>query len=124
MQEQNNHMAVVVDEYGVTVGIVTIEDVAEELLGSISEAPDRPNIQQLGSGRWRLVGSLPVEDLATELGMEIPEGEWNTAAGMMLGVAGQLLTRGSTVEVDGYRMTVQDLKRRRITSIDVRAPSV
>jgi CBS domain containing-hemolysin-like protein len=43
---------------------------------------------------------------------------------MMLGVAGQLLTRGSTVEVDGYRMTVQDLKRRRITSIDVRAPSV
>ena len=124
MQEQNNHMAVVVDEYGVTVGIVTIEDVAEELLGSISEAPDRPNIQQLGPGRWRLVGSLPVEDLATELGMEIPEGEWNTAAGMMLGVAGQLLTRGSTVEVDGYRMTVQDLKRRRIITIDVRAPSV
>lgn len=124
MQEQNNHMAVVVDEYGVTVGIVTIEDVVEELLGSISEAPDRPNIQQLGPGRWRLVGSLPVEDLATELGMEIPEGEWNTAAGMMLGVAGQLLTRGSTVEVDGYRMTVQDLKRRRIITIDVRAPSV
>jgi len=120
MQEQNNHMAVVVDEYGVTVGIVTIEDVAEELLGSISDEPARPDLQQTRPGRWEIAGSLPVEDLASELGMEIPEGEWNTAAGLMLGVAGRLLRPGSTVEVDGFEMKVETVRRRRITRISIR----
>lgn len=120
MQEQNNHMAVVVDEYGVTVGIVTIEDVAEELLGSISDQPARPDLRQVGQGRWDIAGSLPVEDLATELGIEIPEGEWNTAAGLMLGLAGRLLRPGSTVEVDGFEMRVEAVRRRRITRIAIR----
>lgn len=122
MQEQNNHMAVVVDEYGVTVGIVTVEDVAEELLGSISDEPAKPDLERVGRGRWLAAGSLPVEDLATELGMEIPEGEWNTAAGLMLGVAGSLLERGSVVEVGGYEMEVERVRRRRITRIAIRAP--
>jgi CBS domain containing-hemolysin-like protein len=119
MQEQNNHMAVVVDEYGVTVGIVTIEDVAEELLGSISDEPARPDLRTVGPGRWDIAGSLPVEDLASELGMEIPEGEWNTAAGLMLGVAGRLLRPGSTVEVDGFELRVDAVRRRRITRISI-----
>ena len=120
MQEQNNHMAVVVDEYGVTVGIVTIEDVAEELLGSISDEPARPDLRQVGPGHWDIAGSLPVEDLAAELGVEIPEGEWNTAAGLMLGVAGRLLRPGATVDVDGYEMKVETVRRRRITRISIR----
>lgn len=122
MQEQNNHMAVVVDEYGVTVGIVTIEDVAEELLGSISDDPARPDFRHVGPGRWDVAGSLPVEDLAAELGMEIPDGEWNTAAGLMLGVAGRLLRPGASVEVDGFEMKVQTVRRRRITRISIRRP--
>ncbi|HEX6286377.1 MAG TPA: hemolysin family protein, partial [Acidimicrobiia bacterium] len=120
MQEQNNHMAVVVDEYGVTVGIVTIEDVAEELLGSISDEPARPDLRQVGPGQWDIAGSLPVEDLAAELGVPIPEGEWNTAAGLMLGVAGRLLRPGATVNVDGYEMKVETVRRRRITRISIR----
>ena len=123
MQEQNNHMAVVVDEYGVTVGIVTIEDVAEELLGSISDEPARPDLRQVGPGHWDVAGSLPVEDLGAELGMEIPEGEWNTAAGLMLGVAGRLLKPGATVDVDGFEMKVEIVRRRRITRISVRRPT-
>lgn len=120
MQEQNNHMAVVVDEYGVTVGIVTIEDVAEELLGSISDEPARPDLRQVGPGHWDIAGSLPVEDLAAELGVQIPEGEWNTAAGLMLGVAGRLLRPGATVNVDGHEMKVETVRRRRITRISIR----
>lgn len=123
MQEENNHMAVVVDEYGVTVGIVTIEDVASELMGSISDRPRGPDLERVGPGRWLVAGSLPVEDLATELGMEVPEGEWNTAAGLMLGIAGRLLGRGSTVEVGGYEMRVEKVRRRRITRIAIEAPS-
>ena len=123
MQTQQNHMAVVVDEYGVTVGLVTIEDVAEELIGSISEVPATPDFEDLGGGRWRIVGSLPVEDLTHELGMDVPEGDWNTAAGMMLGVAGRLLGPGASVVVDGFTMRVRTVRGRRITRIDIEGPS-
>lgn len=123
MQEQNNHMAIVVDEYGVTVGLVTVEDVAEELLGSISDEPTTPSLQSLGGGRWRASGSIPVEDLATALGMEVPDGEWNTAAGLMLGVSGTLLKPGSSVEVDKFVLTVEAVRGRRITSILIQGPS-
>lgn len=122
MQEQNNHMAIVVDEYGVTVGLVTVEDVAEELLGSISAEPAIPSLQHIGPGRWRASGSIPVEDLATELGISVPDGEWNTAAGLMLGVAGTLLKPGSSVDVDGFAFTVETVRGRRITSIKIERP--
>jgi putative hemolysin len=122
MQEQNNHMAVVVDEYGVTVGLVTIEDVAEELLGSISDEPATPTLEHVGKGRWRVAGSMPVEDLESELGMQVPEGEWNTAAGLMIGVAGSLLKPGSTVEIDVFTLTVETVRGRRITTILIDGP--
>lgn len=122
MQEQTNHMAVVVDEYGVTVGLVTIEDVAEELLGSISDEPATPSFEHIGKGRWRVSGSLPVEDLESELGMEVPDGDWNTAAGLMIGVAGSLLKAGSQVEVDVFTLTVETVSGRRITTIVIEGP--
>lgn len=123
MQDQQNNMAVVVDEYGVTVGLVTIEDVAEELVGSISDEPGTPDFEETGVGLWRVAGSLPVEDLAHEIGMDVPEGDWNTAAGLMLGVAGRLLAPGATVQVDGYTMRVRTVRGRRITRIEVERPS-
>ena len=122
MQQDSNNFAVVVDEFGATVGIVTIEDVAEELLGSISDEPVRPEIDEVDPGRWLVVGSVPVEDLTT-LGMTIPEGEWNTVAGLMLGVAGRLLREGESVEVDDYVMTAQVVSGRRIVNVEVVAPS-
>lgn len=122
MQEQKNHMAVVVDEYGVTVGLVTIEDVAEELLGSISDEPGTPALEQLEDGRWRVVGSLPVEDLEAELGLAVPEGDWNTVAGLMIGVAGELLEQGSAVVVDGFTLTAEAVRGRRIITIGIRSP--
>ncbi|MGH3649371.1 MAG: hemolysin family protein [Acidimicrobiia bacterium] len=119
MQEQDNHMAVVVDEYGVTVGIVTIEDVAEDLLGRISEGPGRPNLEQVGPDHWIVSGAVPVEDVVADLGLDLPEGEWNTVAGMMLGVAGKLLAPGSTVELDGHDFTVESVRGRRITRVSI-----
>ena len=121
MQDRSNTMAVVVDEYGVTVGLVTIEDVAEELLGSISEDETLPAVQALGDGRWLVAGSTPVEDLGHELGLELPRGEWNTVAGMMLGLAGEILSPGSQVEVGGYSFQVSSVRGRRITRVSIRA---
>ncbi|MDX1468684.1 MAG: hemolysin family protein [Acidimicrobiia bacterium] len=122
MQSTNTHVAIVVDEYGVTSGLVTVEDVAEELLGSISEEPREPDFQETGEGSWIVSGSLPVEDLE-RIGMDIPEGEWNTVAGLILGLAGRLLDIGESVEIDGYVLTVARVKRRRITRVSVKIAS-
>ena len=71
MQDQNNHLAVVVDEYGATAGLVTVEDVAEELLGTISDVDEPEELERIGEGKWRAPGSLPVEDLE-EIGIDLP----------------------------------------------------
>ena len=118
MQEQNNHLAVVVDEYGVTAGLVTVEDVAEELLGTISDEEEPAVLQELGDKRWRAPGALPVEDLE-EIGLDVPEGDWNTVAGLMIGVAGQLLSPGDDVEVDGYLLTADSVRRRRVVQVSI-----
>jgi len=120
MQDRSTTVAIVVDEYGVTVGLVTVEDVAEELLGSISEEESLPAVQAVGEGRWLVAGSVPVEDLGEELGVDLPRGEWNTVAGMMLGLAGEILAPGSGVEAGGYSFEVSSVRGRRITLVDVR----
>ncbi len=118
MQEQNNHLAIVVDEYGVTAGLVTVEDVAEELLGTISDVEEPEQLERVADGKWRAPGSLPVEDLE-EIGIDLPSGDWNTVAGLMIGVAGQLLSPGDAVEVDGYRLTADSVRRRRVTRVSI-----
>lgn len=117
MQENANHLAMVVDEYGVIVGLVTVEDVAEELLGSISDEPEDPGIEQVAGDRWLATGSLPVEDLAGALEVELPDGDWNTVAGMMMGITGELLSPGEYVDVSGHRLTVRSTRARRITKV-------
>lgn len=123
MQEQNNHMAMVIDEYGVTVGLVTIEDVAEALVGNIADATETTAIEEVGPGRWRVSGSVPIEDLAETLDMELPEGDWNTAAGLVLGVAGKLLEPTEKVRVGEFEFEVLSVKGRRITELGVESLS-
>ena len=118
MQEQNNHIAVVVDEYGVTAGLVTVEDVAEELVGTISDEEEPAELEKLADRKWRAPGSLPVEDLE-EIGLDVPEGDWNTVAGLMIGIAGQLLSPGDDVEVDGYLLTADAVRRRRVVQVSI-----
>lgn len=123
MQEKGTHLAMVVDEYGVTVGMVTIEDVAEELLGSISDEPEEPDIEQVAEGRWVASGALPIEDLAETLAVELPEGDWNTVAGMLIGMSGELLSVGEHIDVADHRVTVRRVEGRRITEVEVRRMS-
>ncbi|MDJ0958339.1 MAG: hemolysin family protein [Arenicellales bacterium] len=118
MQDQQIHLAIVVDEYGVTVGLVTIEDIAEELLGSISHEARSSRLEKVAENCWSAPGSMPVEDLA-DLDIIIPEGDWNTIAGMMVGKAGRLLSPGEQVEIDGFTLTVQSVRRRRITRVSI-----
>ena len=122
MQAHNNHLALVVDEYGVTVGLVTVEDVAAELLGTISDGHATEDLTTVGPSAWTAPGSLPVEDLES-LGVEPPEGDWNTVAGLMLGVSGRLLKTGDEVTIGDFILTAEAVTRRRVVRVGIRRSS-
>ncbi len=119
MQRERIHMAIVVDEHGGTAGLVTVEDVVEELFGDISADRDPPEIERVEVG-WEVDGAVPVEDLADLVGEpDALEGEWNTAAGLVLGHAGRLLETGDEVRVGSSVFTVIAMEGRRIDRLRV-----
>jgi putative hemolysin len=120
MQESGTHLALVVDEFGGTAGIVTLEDIAEELLGSLRAERVPEELVEVGEGRWSVAAWVPVEDLAYETGASLPEGDWNTVAGLVLALAGALPELGETVYTDGLELRVAGLRGRRITRVEVR----
>lgn len=119
MQATRNHLAVVVDEYGATAGLVTIEDIVEELVGSVSDDDTSAPVVELGPGRWSVDGLLPVEDLEALVGEPMPEGGWNTVAGLVMGVAGRVPGTGDEVEVAGLVIKVVKARRRRVVRLEV-----
>lgn len=118
MQRQNEHLAIVIDEHGATAGLVTIEDIAAEILGTITYDQPTNRLERDGPTSWSAPGSLPVEDLSA-IGMQPPDGEWNTLAGLLLGVAGKVLSRGDTVLIGPYLFTVKSVFRRRIRRVAI-----
>lgn len=115
MQTSGTHLAVIVDEFGGTAGLMTVEDIAEELLGVID---DEPPVQETDTG-WSIDASLPVEDLADLMEEELPEGEWNTAAGLLMGILGRVPVIGDEVSVAGHKLRVASTRGRRVTRIEV-----
>ena len=127
MQAETFHMAIVVDEYGGTAGLVTLEDLIEELVGEIVDEFDveEPMIEPLAGGDVRVNGRVPVDELNDVLGVELPEGDWDTVGGLIFNSLGHVPVEGETVEVDGHRLTVERVQGRRIArvSIDVGEPA-
>jgi putative hemolysin len=119
MQAAGRHLAIVVDEYGGTAGLVTVEDIAEELLGSISEDASASPVVEVGPGHWSVDGLAPVEDLDEVLRIDLPEGDWNTVAGLVMGLLGRMPRVGDEVTVDGVVLRVRSTRGRRISRVDV-----
>jgi putative hemolysin len=121
MRRDRAHMAIVVDEYGGTAGIVTLEDLVEELIGEIQDEYDleEPGPTKLLGGQVEVDGLLNLGEFAEQTGVNLPEGPYETVAGYVLAKLGELPGVGAEVEVNGYRLTVTQLDGRRIARVRV-----
>ena len=120
---QNNRMrlALVVDEYGTLVGLVSVEDLLEELCGDIPQeftVEIKPLIE-LNPGRWRIKATLPLEDLVEVLGKPFPPGEYDTVGGLILHLFGELPREGETVTFDLWEFKVLKMKGTRIMELEI-----
>src|SRR5215212_7748600 len=117
MQAQRIHIAIVVDEYGGFAGLVTIEDILEEIVGEIADEHDRfqrPEVEELADGSMRITARLPVEDLAELFDVELPEDDdVETVGGLLARELGRVPIEGSSAEVAGLRLVAESLGGRR-----------
>jgi CBS domain containing-hemolysin-like protein len=120
-QKNRVHLAMLLDEYGSVVGMVTLENVLEELVGPIQDEFDRepPQVTPLGDGVFEVEASCPLDVLAEQVGLEIPETEAETAGGLILDLLGRLAKTGDTVEISGHRLTVVRADPTRIRRIRI-----
>jgi putative hemolysin len=121
LQREKVHLAIVVDEFGSTVGLVTIEDLIEEIVGEIVDEHDveEPMITPVAGGGYLVNARLPVGDLGDLIGAELPEGEWDTVGGLLLGLAGQVPQVGEPFEVNGLVLAAEQVQGRRISRVRV-----
>jgi CBS domain containing-hemolysin-like protein len=121
MQAAKFHMSIVVDEYGSTVGLVTLEDLIEELVGEIVDEFDveEPVVETLPDGSVVVTARMAIDDVDDLLGTELPQEGWDTVGGLMLAVSGHVPQEGESVEVDGVRLVAQRVQGRRISRVRI-----
>src|SRR4051794_34380703 len=121
MQKDKFHMAIVVDEYGGTAGLVTLEDLIEELVGEIVDEFDveEPNIEPMPGGDVRVNGRMPIDEVNELTHAELPEGDWDTVAGFLFNLLGHVPTEGETVDFNGHRLRAEKVQGRRIGRVRI-----
>jgi len=117
-QSMRTQMAVVVDEYARTIGIVTVEDLVEELVGEIWDEtdPNTADVVHEPDGTIVIPGTYPFHDLV-DLNVELPDGDYTTVAGLVLDAMSRFPDPGESVEIDGWRITIRSVGRHRITLV-------
>jgi CBS domain containing-hemolysin-like protein len=115
-------MAVVVDEYGGSVGIITVEDLLEEIVGDIEDESDREKarVRRVGEREWIAVGHAEREHVEAAISLILPDGDFETVAGYILTITGRIPKIGEQVETDGYLLTVNKANERAIQEIHIR----
>lgn len=123
MQAETFHLAIVVDEYGGTAGLVSLEDLIEELVGEIVDEFDveEPMIEALGEGALRVNGKASLSSLEGLLGAKLPDGDWSTVGGLIFNTLGHVPETGETLEVGGHMLMVERVQGRRIARVRIEA---
>jgi CBS domain containing-hemolysin-like protein len=121
MQHDKFHIAIVVDEYGGTAGLVTLEDLIEELVGEIVDEFDveEPSMEALPGGAYRVNARMAVDEVNELLDAAFPEGDWDTIGGFFFNILGHVPTEGETIEHDGHRLTAEKVQGRRIGRVRI-----
>jgi CBS domain containing-hemolysin-like protein len=126
MQTEKFHMAIVVDEYGGTAGLVTMEDLLEEIVGEINDEYDlpEPEVERMPTGDLRVPGRTPIDEVNELLEVDLPQEEWDTVGGLVFNTLGHVPTEGECLQVDGLEFCAERIQGRRIVSVIIkRAPA-
>jgi putative hemolysin len=117
--------AIVVDEYGGTAGLVTLEDILEEVVGEIRDEFETEErlAQPIDERTWRVAAKMAITDFNTVAGLRIPDEHFDTVGGWVLDLFGRVPHRGESVEADGVRVTVETMHRTRVLQVLVRLPA-
>jgi putative hemolysin len=119
------HMVIVVDEYGGTSGLVTLEDLLEEFVGDIQDEHDheKPPYERRGEGVYMVEGTMRIDDLEEDLGVKLPEDEeYDTISGFVSTRLGRVPEVGESVEYDGVRITVEEADEKKIDRVRIEVP--
>jgi putative hemolysin len=121
MQRDKFHQAIVVDEYGGTSGLVTLEDLIEELVGEIEDEYDveEPPVEQFPDGDVRVTARMSIDQVNELVGADLPEGDWDTIGGLVYSLLGHVPTEGESVDSDGHRLTAERVQGRRIGRVRI-----
>jgi CBS domain containing-hemolysin-like protein len=119
MQQEKSHIAMVTDEYGSVSGLVTLEDLLEELVGEIEDEYDRaePEMVDLGEGRYRVDGRASIDDVNELLDVELPHDGWDSVGGLMLGLMGSIPEEGEEVGFQNITFKAEKVTRRRVAMV-------
>ena len=121
MQKDKFHMAIVVDEYGGTAGLVTLEDLLEEIVGEIVDEYDVevPRVERLADGCLLVAGGTPIDEVNELLAIELPETDWDTVGGLMFNLLGHVPVEGEAVEFQGFEFRAERVQGRRILTVRI-----
>jgi putative hemolysin len=119
MQREKFHMALVTDEYGSVTGLVSLEDLLEELVGEITDEYDReePDFEKVGENVFRVSGKTSIDDVNELLDVELSDEEWDTVAGLVLDCFGRIPDQGEECDIDGLTFRAETVLGRRIASV-------
>jgi putative hemolysin len=119
MQTEKFHMAIVVDEYGGTAGLVTMEDLLEEIVGEITDEYDlpEPEVERLANDALRVPGRTPIDEVNELLDADLPQEEWDTVGGLVFNTLGHVPIEGECLQVDGLEFCAERIQGRRIVSV-------